>query len=342
MRTKVVNWRNVLKVVFVILGTIIGAGFASGKEIFMFFNMYGYKGLLGVIVSMMCIGGIIYKTFSIVIDNNIGVYNEFMNKILGGKKRLNYIVNNIINIFLFMSFQIMVAGFGAYFFQEFNISRLYGTILIIILSYITFMNNIEGVVKINEYLIPVIAVLIVMLGFKNSSDLLNIELKDSPSMIGWIKSSILYASYNSISLIPIIISLKKYITTKKEVKVVSLLTIALITSFGFIIYFLLNSNFEIVKNIEMPVVYIASLIGENYKYIYGFVVLVAIFTTAISAGYSLLVNCTRDKKTYNKFAILICLSSVIISQIGFSNLLNLMYPIFGYLGLVQIFFLLIT
>ena len=33
--------KNVLKIVFVIIGTTIGAGFASGQEIYLFFNKYG-------------------------------------------------------------------------------------------------------------------------------------------------------------------------------------------------------------------------------------------------------------------------------------------------------------
>ena len=38
-----INIRNVYKITFVIIGTIIGAGFASGQEIYTFFNKYGFK-----------------------------------------------------------------------------------------------------------------------------------------------------------------------------------------------------------------------------------------------------------------------------------------------------------
>ena len=47
-----------LKVSFVIIGTIIGAGFASGQEIYTFFNVYGLKGLLGIFISCMLIGSV--------------------------------------------------------------------------------------------------------------------------------------------------------------------------------------------------------------------------------------------------------------------------------------------
>lgn len=34
---------NILNITFVIIGTIIGAGFASGQEIYTFFNRYGFN-----------------------------------------------------------------------------------------------------------------------------------------------------------------------------------------------------------------------------------------------------------------------------------------------------------
>ena len=94
------------------------------------------------------------------------------------------------------------------------------------------------------------------------------------------------------------------------------------------------------KGIEIPIVYIAGLLGNIYKYLYGFVILVAIFTTAISAGYSFLVNCTKSKKQYTYWAIIMCITSILVSKLSFSGLINLLYPIFGYLGIIQIIFIL--
>ena len=37
--------KNVIKVVMVIMGTLIGAGFASGREIYLFFGKYGMCGI---------------------------------------------------------------------------------------------------------------------------------------------------------------------------------------------------------------------------------------------------------------------------------------------------------
>ena len=50
-----------IKAVFVIIGTIIGAGFASGQEIYIFFNAYGENGLVGICISSLILGIVIYK-----------------------------------------------------------------------------------------------------------------------------------------------------------------------------------------------------------------------------------------------------------------------------------------
>ena len=50
---------NIVKAVSVIIGTIIGAGFASGKEIYIFFGQYGKFGIIGAIVSAT-LTGVIY------------------------------------------------------------------------------------------------------------------------------------------------------------------------------------------------------------------------------------------------------------------------------------------
>ena len=95
-----------------------------------------------------------------------------------------------------------------------------------------------------------------------------------------------------------------------------------------------------INKLDLPIVYVASMSGKIYKYLYGGIILFAIFTSSISAGYSILENYENDRKRYKKVAILLCVSSVFVSKIGFSTLVNLLYPIFGLLGTVQIVMLL--
>lgn len=328
--------KNIFNICFVIIGTIIGAGFASGKEIYTFFCVYGTNGLFGILISNFIIGLVIYLTFKIVINNNIKTYSDFIKCLVGSNKILNYTINNIMNIFLLISFIVMVSGFGAYFNQEFNIPAIFGALIISVLAFFTFFKDIDGIVKINTFLIPILIFLIILLGFKEGISSFAINSFPTASGFSWILRSILYASYNSIVLIPIIINLQNLLSNKKQVKYVIGFTLFIMVLMSIIIYGVLILNVSEIENIEIPIVFIANKFGIIYKYLYGLVILIAIFTTAISEGYSFLENVAKNKKQYFIYSILICFLSIAFSNIGFGKLLDLLYPLLGYLGLLQI------
>ncbi len=303
------------------------------------------SGLIGIFISVTLMAYIIYKTFNIVLRNKINNYEEFVEDILPERFKKNKIlcftINNIINIFLLISFNIMVAGFATYFMQELNISKFYGTLVIAILIFISLSHNIDGVIKINTYLIPIIILLIVFLGINKIEYSQIIEENNIKNSINWILRSILYTSYNSITLIPILISLKNKVDTKKTSLLVSFCVAVVMIVLSVCIFLLMNTFIKEIREVEIPIVYIANSLGNKIKYVYGVVILIAIFTTAICAGYGFLSNITKNRKKYILCLGIICIISILIGQMRFSNLINLLYPIFGYLGIVQLIFLII-
>lgn len=326
---------EILKVMLVIIGTIIGAGFASGKEIYLFFARYGVNGIIGLIISAISIGIIIYKVLKISIKNNISTYEQLIGRIYKNNQ-IKEILKIIINIFLIISFYVMIAGFSAYFSQELGINNMIATCVICILCYITFLGNIKTIIKVNSLLMPVIILFIIYLIINNIDGFNNIEFSDK-GLIQAIIKSILFTSYNSIILIPILLSLKNYIKNIKQAKLVSILTSIIIFIVSISIYGLLLKIDMNISKIELPIVYIAGKMGVMHKYLYGLIILGAIYTSAISAGYGILENYVQNKKAYKKIAILMCSSALIVSRIGFSQLVDFLYPILGILGFLQIF-----
>ena len=134
--------KNILKTVCVIIGTIIGAGFASGQEVYIFFFSHGIKGLI------------------IIKYENIQNYDEFLENLIRNKKIKDF-ADILINIFILISFYIMIAGFGAYLEQELHINSILGSGILSIICYFIFQSNLKGVVKVNQFLIPILIVVIV-------------------------------------------------------------------------------------------------------------------------------------------------------------------------------------
>lgn len=338
--------KNSLKIIFVLIGTMIGAGFASGKEVYIFFNQYGIYGIIGIIISSVFTGYIIYKVFHIIQNKPEKNYEEFLNLLTGiGKNtkiNLTKIMNFIINSFLLISFYIMIAGFSAYFEQDFNIPRWCGSLVILVFSYITFLGNIDRIMKVNTILIPILMLFIIHIGVKNVDYVIEnyskIEI-NSGNFLEWLISSILYGSYNSILLIPMILSLGKYIKNKKQNIIISVCCIIILSILGLIIYSLLLRTNQITSTLDLPMLAISSEFGEIYHWLYAIIIVISIFTSAIAAGYGFLENCCKTKKSYNVILTLMCISGLIVSHFGFSSLVSTLYPFFGILGLLQTFFI---
>lgn len=331
--------KNILKVVFVIIGTMIGAGFASGQEMYLFFFSYGIKGLIGLVLSSLLIGIVIYQTFRIVNQYKIGTYKEFLDILIPKSRKVKPIINTIINLFLLITFFIMIAGFGAYFEQELGINSLIGSSILASVTFIIFMTSVKGVVKANELLVPVLIGFLVIIGILN---LKNLPLRELGNYIlatntsNFALSAILYSSYNSILLIPVLLTLKDYIQNKKQITQITIFSTLIMIVLSIIVFLLLVRVDVDITKLEMPAVYVVSNMFKMLRYAYGFIILGSIFTTAISLGTSFLQNTTKTKKSYTQIAVIMCITSVLISKIGFSNLVSLLYPFFGYLGLLQI------
>lgn len=311
-----------------------------GKEIYLFFSMYGINGIIGIIISQTLIGIIIYKVLVITKQRDINNHLELIENI-NKNKRLNEIMKIIINTFLLITFYIMVAGFGAYFNEQLGVPNLVGVTIIITLCYAILMKNIEGITKLNMVLIPMLIIYIITLMTKNLEAFEHINNKMiETSFFKSIYKAIIYSSYNSITLIPIVVSLKKYSRNKKDIIKISIICTVLLTILAFAIYGLIIKVDIDINKLELPTVYVAGMSGVIHKYIYGIIILMAIFTSAISTAYSLLEKYEKEPRKYKFMLIILCVSAIAVSKMGFSNLINKLYPIFGLLGLIQIILLL--
>ena len=335
---KEVEMKKILKAVFVIIGTLIGAGFASGQEIYIFFYQYGVNGIFGIIISSVLLGFVTYKVLSISKENEVTNYKNFLKKFIKQERYLE-IFNSIMNIFILITFYIMIAGFGAYFEQQWGMHSWIGSSLLALICYFVFLKDVSGLIKVSQYIVPLLIGCLLVIGinvidFENIFEIVHYVPENTTWK--WISDSVLYGSYNTILLIPVLIALRNLVRNKKEQGMISVLTAILIIVLSLIVFFILTKIDVNIQNLEMPAVYVASKISPIFEYIYGFIILSSILTTSISLGTSLLENIAHSKKTYKQYAIFICISAVFVSNIGFSNLVNLLYPIFGYIGLIQI------
>ena len=312
-----------------------------GQEIYLFFYRFGTKGLLGIIICNIIMAIIIYKTLKILYENNINTYKNFLDKIFLENEKLSNITNIIINIFLCATFFIMISGFGTYLSQSFGMNQIIGSSILALISYIVFLRKIESFAKINNMVIPILITIILIIGIIN---IVNLKKIDNNIYLDksyfWILQAILYASYNLVLVEPVLVNLKQFLKNKKQILKISI-GVGIIMTILATLEFLLLTNVDVnFKNLEMPLVYVVEKTFPRFTYLYGIIILIAIFTTAVSVGISFLNNISKNKKSFPQKAEILCISSVIISQISFSKLVEYLFPLFGFLGLLQMIFIL--
>jgi len=326
---------NIIKVVSVIIGSIIGAGFASGQEIKIFFANYGIYGILGIFISAIIMILVINLCFKIMLKNNIKNYNNFIEIVFEGKTILNDSVKNITNLFMMSCFFIMSIGFSSCIEQQFLIPRYIGGIIFSIICYISFIGNINRIIKINQYIMPILISVIIYAGLKG---LISEDIYVNKNLdIRFILSSIIYASYNLLPLIPILASLNTHIHNKKQINAITVLTLLVIVISALAVFVITSIDYNYASDILL--IEISKRWGAFEGIVFSIVILLAIFTSSICSGYGFARNIASNEKKYKRIILIISLLAIPISNLNFSMTIQIVYPFFGILGLMDIYYI---
>ena len=328
--------KSVLKIAFVIIASFVGAGFASGKEIYLFFFKYGINGIIGIVIACFLISEVIGRVLKICYQNNIKTYSRFCEYVIGNTK-ISRIGNNLINIFLLLSFFIMIAGFSSLLKQEFNINKIVGCLIILYLNYISSIKNVKGLMKISNILVPIFIVFIGLIALKCIElDEINMCKFNNTIFNNWFINSIIYVSYNCVILIPVIVMLSNKINDKRQIKHITTIIFVMLLFLSSAICILLSKGEHLIYAADMPIILVSKKIGKIYSGIYILLIGISIYTTAVSSSVSLLNNVLKNKNYINRLLIVISLIAIPISQLNFESLVGCLYTGLGLVGIVEI------
>lgn len=151
-----------------------------------------------------------------------------------------------------------------------------------------------------------------------------------------IASAIIYSCYNCIILIPILIPIKNKVEERKNYFLISFVSAFIIFILSISVFNLLLNGNELIFKMEMPAISVVGGIGGFYKITYCIIIGISIITSAISAGCGFLNNCSTSSKQYKRNLMLMMIITIFVSQISFSALVGLFYPVLGVFGLLEI------
>lgn len=339
------DFKLVFQAATVFIGTIVGAGLASGQEITQFFSTYGFASFYGLIICAVFYIIVSSVIVSISLKYNLGSYTDFINLVSPGF--FGKITDYLTSFFLVSGAAIILAGSGALLYQYFGIPRFVGIILMAVVTLFTLLKDTKGLIAINSIIVPTLTTIVItvfVLHLIFSKDTMTIEfMKQAPinkHLIiknQWIISAFLYAGFNMLSCSGVIVPISKEIK-KKRVLIIGLIIGALtLTLLATLINTMLIANTPEIFRFEIPLLFVASKFTPLIQILLLCVIWCEMFSTEVSDIYS--VGKTLEKKyniPYKRGVVLILLVALPISQIGFKKLITFLYPGFGIISLIFI------
>ncbi|MBK5246540.1 MAG: MBL fold metallo-hydrolase [Peptostreptococcaceae bacterium] len=325
---------GILNIALVYVGTIMGAGFASGREIWQFFGVFGNKGYIGVgfVGLLFIVIGIMTSRIARKLSTND------MGKVIvpSGNKLLISMVGYFMALMLFSVLVTMSAAGGALFHQQFGGSRILGGFIIVFLVILTVIGGFDRVSRVFGLIMPILVCVIIAISVIVIFSELPVEaavtvIKPSPLAPNWYIAALLYISYNVLAIIPIVSTASIYAKSQKQ----ATFGVALGGLFlGFLAFLLISAMLTkpyFSQSMDLPMLGFTNYLPGIFSSVYTFVLIFAIYASATSNYYgftTMLKNGPRKKL----LIIVIAIIGFIFGLVGFTNVVAYMFPIEGFLG----------
>ncbi|GIP33959.1 hypothetical protein [Paenibacillus sp. J2TS4] len=334
---------KILQVSFTYIGTVVGAGFATGQEILQFFTRFGSAAAWTIALSCLLFTWIGIKLMLLANEMEARSYED-LNRMLFGERIGNY-VSLFTMIVLFGVTTIMLAGAGSLFTEQLNMSYQAGLWLTIIVSYFVLSRGIHGILTMNSIVVPVMmafSILVVWttLSMPNADYWLKLST-DSSSWRIWF-SPFLYTAFNLAMAQAVLVPLGSAIRDRSILFWGGLLGGVGISLMLLAAHIALAARMPGIVQFEIPMGQVIHHLGPVLQLMYVFVIFGEIFTTFVADAYGLTLQLEqRTKLSQTKLVLLILLISYLVSQIGFSKLLSVLYPLFGGVSLLWLIMMLL-
>ncbi len=329
-----------------ILAYLIGSGFATGQEALQYFASFGAGGAAGALVISFCLYS--YVTAVVLRDgrnlrlkSGNAIFEYYCGKYIGK------FFGVFAPLFFFCLFAVMLSGAGAALNEHLGWNSQVGILAMAVAVLLTVMMGLNGLVGVVSKLGPVIVVLCLVVGIIGiarspqgiaaSADTLPTldVLQAAPN---WAVSGLNYPGLGILMLVPFLASLGTRVRNDREAVTAGLAGAMTFVAAVAVVAFGLLANIGDVYDKQIPMLWVANQIFSGAGSIFSVVLFAGIYTTAVPLLWTAINRIeTNDKSNRAKlFALIATVAAVLLAQVPFAELVNVLYPVAGYLALVLV------
>lgn len=345
-----ISWGRIITNAGAFVALLIGSGFATGQEVMQYFSSYGYQGILGITAVFLLFLYVGVSFVSVGHKEQFKKGSEIYEYYCG--KQIGKFYDYFSIAFIYMSYIVMIGGAGATVNQQYGLPVWVGGIGMGVIVAVTVVFGLSKIVDVIGKIGPMIIVLTIGLAINaimsNFQGLIEAskvipELDLMTASSNWFFAAASYVGFCMLWLAAFMASMGATSASLKESKLGATLGAAAFSLALIFVTLGIMANITDVGGSMVPLLILASNIAPFLGFVFSIVVIAGIYTTAVPLLWQVVARFLEEKT--NKFRLLTLILAAIGVFIGlllpFDKLVNIVYVINGYVGIILLGFMLI-
>jgi uncharacterized membrane protein YkvI len=329
------GWFKAFQISCTYIGTMVGAGFASGQEILQFFTRFGGTAVWTIGLASALFVWIGTKQMLLAHRTGSATYED-LNRLLFGERFGRY-VTFLMTAVLFGTVGVMLAGAGSIFSEHLHLPYQLGLIATAGLAYGLLRSGMRGILAINTITVPMMLIFIgitVWVGLQspNAGNWLTIPNRIDPLKV-WI-APFLYVAMNMCLAQAILVPIGHSVRDSRTIRLAGIMGGLGIGLLLIAAHFALSAQMPGIGRYEIPMAILIHRLGPVVHSLFLIVIYSEIFTTLIADAFGLTHQLGRRLPALEPIMLPAILAiGYAVSLIGFSNLVSTLYPLFGMMSI---------
>jgi uncharacterized membrane protein YkvI len=334
-----------------IIAFLIGSGFATGQEILQYFTSYGYWGVFGTGLLVLALMTYVAVEFFTVgqakkFERPSRIFHYYCGRYLGT------FFDYFSVLFVFLSFAVMVSGAGAVFQEHYGLSKYAGGIGLAVVVGITVWFGLKSLVDVIGKIGPLIVLVAIALGIvgivrnpggiaEGHALLSGLDLTQAST--NWFMSGLSYVGFCMLWLAAFLTALGKTARSRREAATGGLVGAVAFSVACIIVGLGLLANIVRVNGTEIPMLVLARDVSPVLAAGISVMILAGIYTTAIPLLWTVSSRFFADKTPGFKYLTiaLAAVGTLVGLVLPFSQMVNIVYVINGYVGILLLVLMLV-
>lgn len=337
---KKLNW---IEITALYIGSIMGAGFASGRECWQFFCVFGSKGYIEVAV--VTLGFIMFSCMMTYIAKSKNTAD--LGKLVSpfNITAIDNIPGIILAAFFFMDVIVMTAAGGSLLNQQFLINKVFGGLLIAVLVIITVLGDFERISSVFRYLIPVLfaaaVIMIILIIRSNYSQSGGTSYEPGDMTPNWKVSAIVFLSYNTLAMPAIAGNSALNAKNNKNAYIGAIIGSLCLGGLILALMKALMTDMAFTSRFDLPLLAYSMRISPALNMIYGLILFGSIYSTGSSLYFSFTTK--LPNREWKKIVVILgAFIGFALGLSGFTKLVEYLYPMQGYIGIAILIMIIIN